>query len=152
QVSGKYDIAHFDRERLQADIESDVATLKKIKDLVEPITPKRDAKLQKLIAWLDEQPLLRQNKLLIFTQFSDTGEYLHENLQAKYQRLEFADSRRSDLTGVVRRFAPVANKVPAGELESKGPIQILIATDVLSEGLNLQDAAYILNYDLHWNP
>ena len=149
-VSGKYDIAKFDRERLQKDIESDVATLKKIKDTVDPITPERDAKLQRLIAWLDEQPLLRQHKLLIFTQFSDTGEYLRENLQEKYRNLEFADSNRSDLIGVIRRFAPIANNVPAGKVTE--PIQILVATDVLSEGLNLQDAAYILNYDLHWNP
>src|SRR5581483_10747753 len=152
QVSGKYDIAHFDRKRLQDDIESDVVTLKKIKDLVEPITPERDAKLQRLIKWLDEEALLRQHKLLIFTQFSDTGKYLHDNLRGKFRNLEFADSTRSDLTSVVRRFAPIANKVPAGELESKGQIQILIATDVLSKGLNLQNAAYILNYDLHWNP
>lgn len=149
-VSGKYDIAKFDRERLQKDIESDVETLKKIKDTVDPITPERDAKLQRLIAWLDEQPLLRQHKLLIFTQFSDTGEYLRENLQEKYRSLEFADSSRSDLIGVIRRFAPIANNVPAGKVTE--PIQILVATDVLSEGLNLQDAAYILNYDLHWNP
>ena len=57
-ASGKYDIANFDRQRLQKDIESDVETLKKIKDTVDPITPERDAKLQRLIAWLDEQPLL----------------------------------------------------------------------------------------------
>src|ERR1051325_281382 len=149
-VSGKYDIARFDRERLQEDIESDVETLKKIKDTVDPITPERDAKLQRLIAWLDEQPLLRQHKLLIFTQFSDTGEYLRENLQEKYRSLEFADSNRSDLIGVIRRFAPIANNVPAGKVTE--PILILVASDVLSEGLNLQDAAYILNYDLHWNP
>src|SRR5437667_3206342 len=149
-ASGKYDIANFDRERLQKDIESDVHTLKQIKNLVDPITPEKDAKLQKLITWLDEQPLLRQHKLLIFTQFSDTGEYLYENLQEKYRSLEFADSNRSDLMTVIRRFAPIANNVPAGKVSE--PIQILVSTDVLSEGLNLQDAAYILNYDLHWNP
>ena len=149
-ASGKYDIVNFDRERLQKDIESDVHTLKQIKNLVDPITPEKDAKLQKLITWLDEQPLLRQHKLLIFTQFSDTGEYLYENLHEKYRSLEFADSSRSDLIGVIRRFAPIANNVPAGKVSE--PIQILVSTDVLSEGLNLQDAAYILNYDLHWNP
>jgi ERCC4-like helicases len=93
---------------------------------------------------------LRQHKLLIFTQFSDTGEYLYENLRKKYRSLEFADSNRSDLTTVIRRFAPIANNVPGGKATE--PIHILISTDVLSEGLNLQDAAYILNYDLHWNP
>ena len=88
-ASGKYDSANFDRKRLREDIESDVETLKEIKDTVDPITPERDAKLQKLMAWLDDQPLLRQHKLLIFTQFSDTGEYLYENLREKYRSLEF---------------------------------------------------------------
>ena len=150
KVSGKYDIVNFDHARLQKDIESDIETLKKIKNAVDPITPERDAKLQRLMGWLDEQPLLRQHKLLIFTQFSDTGEYLYENLREKYRSLEFADSNRSDLTTVIRRFAPIANNVPGGKATE--PIHILISTDVLSEGLNLQDAAYILNYDLHWNP
>jgi superfamily II DNA or RNA helicase len=150
KVSGKYDIANFDHNRLEKDIESDIETLKKIKNAVDPITPERDAKLQRLMGWLDEQPLLRQHKLLIFTQFSDTGEYLYENLRKKYRSLEFADSNRSDLTTVIRRFAPIANNVPGGKATE--PIHILISTDVLSEGLNLQDAAYILNYDLHWNP
>ncbi|HEV2046028.1 MAG TPA: helicase-related protein [Chthoniobacterales bacterium] len=149
-VSAKYDIKSFDRTRLEADITNDVHCLQKIRDAVEPITPAHDAKLQRLIKWLDEESLLRQHKLLVFTQFSDTGEYLYKNLRSKYRNLEFADSKRSDLTGVVRRFAPIANNVPGGNVEQ--PIQVLIATDVLSEGLNLQDAAYILNYDLHWNP
>lgn len=150
QVSGKYDIANFDWKKLEADIQSDVDTLKKIKDAVDPITPERDAKLQRLIKWLDEEALLRQHKLLIFTQFSDTGRYLYENLRGKFRNIEFADSHRADLTSVIRRFAPIANNVPAGKVTN--PINVLISTDILSEGLNLQDAAYILNYDLHWNP
>jgi superfamily II DNA/RNA helicase len=113
-------------------------------------TPARDAKLQRLIKWLDDESLLRQHKLLIFTQFSDTGGYLYKNLHKKYRNLEFADSNRTDLASVIRRFAPIANNVPAGKISE--PINVLISTDVLSEGLNLQDAAYILNYDLHWNP
>jgi superfamily II DNA/RNA helicase len=150
RVSGKYDIANFDRKRLEDDIQSDVDTLENIKDAVDPITPERDAKLQRLIKWLDDEALLRQHKLLIFTQFSDTGEYLYKNLHKKYRNLEFADSNRTDLASVIRRFAPIANNVPAGKI--RDPINVLISTDVLSEGLNLQDAAYILNYDLHWNP
>ena len=150
RVGGKYDVARFDVPRLTADIEADIATLRKIKKAVVPITAKQDAKLQRLIKWLDEEPLLRQHKLLIFTQFTDTGVYLRDHLRGKFKNLEFANSQRDDLDKIVRRFAPVANNVPAGEV--KDPIQVLIATDVLSEGLNLQDAAYILNYDLHWNP
>src|SRR5438445_13141321 len=137
-------MSNFDLERLQKNIRIDVDTLKQIKKLVDHITPEKDAKLQKLITWLDEQPLLRQHKLLIFTQFSDTGEYLYENLQEKYRSLEFADSNRSDLLTVIRRFAPIANNVPAGKVCE--PIHILVSTNVLSEGLDLQDADYILYY------
>ena len=150
KVGGKYDVASFDVPRLTADLEADLASLKKMKAAVAPITPKQDAKLQRLIKWLDDEPLLRQHKLLIFTQFTDTGIYLRNNLIGKFRNLEFANSKRDDLDKVVRRFAPIANNVPAGEV--KEPIHVLIATDVLSEGLNLQDAPYILNYDLHWNP
>ena len=150
KVGGKYDVAYFDVPKLTADIEADLASLKEMKAAVAPIKPSQDAKLQRLIKWLEDEPLLRQHKLLIFTQFTDTGVYLRDNLAGKVRNLEFANSKRDDLDKIVRRFAPVANNVPAGEI--KDPIHVLIATDVLSEGLNLQDAAYILNYDLHWNP
>ncbi|MHC5891945.1 phospholipase D-like domain-containing protein [Nostoc sp.] len=79
QVSGKYDLADFNGQRLQQHIEHDINILKKIQALVEPIAPDKDAKLQTLINWLDK-PILKDKKRLIFTQYADTAKYLYENL------------------------------------------------------------------------
>jgi superfamily II DNA/RNA helicase len=138
---------------LRRAVESDLATLEEMKQHAAPITPEKDAKLQRLLKWLDDEPLLRTHKLLIFTQYIDTAQYLTEQLRAAKIRppetIEHADSTRDDLQTLVTRFAPIANEAKA---PVKKPLHILVATDVLSEGLNLQDAALILNYDLHFNP
>ncbi len=153
QVSNKYDLADFDAERLQQHIEHDIKLLKKILALVEPITPDKDAKLQTLINWLSK-PNLQDKKRLIFTQYADSAKYLHENLNpgGKYDDIDVIYSgNNKNKARVVGRFAPNANKeykFKPGELE----LNTLIATDVLSEGLNLQDGDLIINYDLHWNP
>jgi superfamily II DNA or RNA helicase len=156
KLSGKYALADFrcDREvNLRGDVEADLATLQEMARHVEPITPREDAKLQRLLQWLDAEPLLRSHKLLIFTQYIDTAHYLAGQLQSAKIRppetIEHADSSRDDLQTLVSRFAPIANEA---RTPVKHPIHILVATDVLSEGLNLQDAALILNYDLHFNP
>ncbi|MEH2246444.1 helicase-related protein [Nostoc sp.] len=153
QVSGKYDLADFNGQKLQQHIEHDINLLQKIQALVEPITPNKDAKLQTLINWLDK-PILKDKKRLIFTQYADTAKYLHENLnpQGKQDDIDVIYSgSNKNKTRVIGRFAPKANKeykFKAGECE----INTLIATDVLAEGLNLQDGDLIINYDLHWNP
>lgn len=153
QVSGKYDLADFNGHKLQQHIEHDINLLKKIQVLVEPITPEKDAKLQTLINWLDK-PILKDRKRLIFTQYADTAKYLHENLnpQGKQNDIDVIYSgSNKNKSRVVGRFAPKANKeykFKPGESE----INPLIATDVLAEGLNLQDGDLIINYDLHWNP
>ena len=153
QVSGKYDLADFNGQKLQQHIEHDINLLKKIQALVEPITPDKDAKLQTLKDWLNK-PILKDKKRLIFTQYADTAKYLHENLnpQDKQDDIDVIYSgSNKNKTRVVGRFAPKANKeykFKPGESE----INTLIATDVLAEGLNLQDGDLIINYDLHWNP
>ncbi|MCS7338583.1 MAG: helicase-related protein, partial [Verrucomicrobiae bacterium] len=153
KLSEKYNLADFRVDDLRRDVQADLATLEEMARHAAPITPEKDAKLQRLLQWLDAEPLLRSHKLLIFTQYSDTARYLTEQLKlAKIRRpetIEYADSSRTDLQALVDRFAPVANEVKG---PIKNPIHILVATDVLSEGLNLQDAALILNYDLHFNP
>jgi superfamily II DNA/RNA helicase len=158
KLCGNYDVAdfRFDKEKnLRRDVEADLATLQEMARLVEPITPAKDAKLQRLLKWLDEEPLLRTHKLLIFTQYIDTSHYLTAQLNAAKVRpaeaIEYADSSRDDLQSLVSRFAPVANEV-TNPRHREPAINLLVATDVLSEGLNLQDAALILNYDLHFNP
>ncbi|MEH1932931.1 MAG: helicase-related protein [Nostoc sp.] len=153
QVSGKYNLADFNGQRLQQHIEHDINMLKKIQALVEPIAPDKDAKLQTLINWLDK-PILKDKKRLIFTQYADTAKYLYENLnpQGKQDDIDVIYSgSNKNKTRVVGRFAPKANKEYKFKL-GESEINTLIATDVLAEGLNLQDGDLIINYDLHWNP
>jgi hypothetical protein len=120
--------------------------------LVEPITPKQDDKLQTLIARLARPPL-SEGKVLIFTQYADTARYLWEQLDPSGKRgdIEVIYGGEKSKLRVVGRFAPKANpeyRRARGESE----IMTLVATDVLAEGLNLQDCDKIVNYDLHWNP
>ncbi|MFH7030638.1 MAG: helicase-related protein [Heteroscytonema crispum UTEX LB 1556] len=153
QVSNKYDLSDFDAERLQQHIEHDIKLLKNILDLVEPITPDKDTKLQTLIKWLSK-PNLREKKRLIFTQYADTAKYLFDNLNPDGKRDDIDviySGNSKNKARLVGRFAPNANKeykFKPGESE----LNTLIATDVLAEGLNLQDGDLIINYDLHWNP
>jgi superfamily II DNA/RNA helicase len=153
KLAEKYDPKDFRSADLRRDVESDLATLKEMAKHAEPITPEKDAKLQRLLKWLDDESLLRTHKLLIFTQYIDTAQYITEQLRAAKVRppetIEHADSSRDDLQTLITRFAPIANEAKA---PVKDLLHILVATDVLSEGLNLQDAALILNYDLHFNP
>lgn len=151
-LSGKYDIADFDAQRLGAHVAHDIELLGRILALVEPIGPDRDAKLQTLLRKLAEPPL-KQGKRLLFTQYTDTADYLYRNLNPAESRPDIAvvSSGDKNKTSVVRRFAPKANPElhwRAGETK----LDTVIATDVLSEGLNLQDCDKIINYDLHWNP
>jgi len=151
-VCGRYDINDFHSDKLKADIEHDLKLLKKILELVMPITPEQDAKLQKLKSELAKQPL-KDGKRLIFTQYADTARYLYDNLNpgGKRDDIDVIFSGDKSKARIVGRFAPKANpeyQFTAGEKE----LFTVIATDVLAEGLNLQDCDNIINYDLHWNP
>lgn len=114
----------------------------------EPDTEKDD-KLQQLLGLLKSDPY---EKRLIFTEFCDTARYLYTQLQnAGVEDIAQIDSRRKvNREEVIERFSPFYNgKTP---YQSGEPVNTLITTDVLAEGLNLQDASVIINYDLHWNP
>lgn len=116
---------------------------------------KHDDKLKKLIRLLNSKELADE-KVLIFTEFADTARYLMQQLQAEHFENVFAVDSGTKLNRaeVIRRFAPYYNGSSSGELAEKGidETRILISTDVLSEGLNLQDATKMINYDIHWNP
>jgi Helicase conserved C-terminal domain/PLD-like domain len=151
-VSSRYEAAHFDVERLREHIEHDIELLKRILRLVKPITPDKDAKLQTLLSRLAKAPL-KQGKRLIFTEYADTARYLYENLNPGDKRddIDVIFSSDKSKARVVGRFAPLSNPeyvAQAGESE----LNIVVATDVLAEGLNLQDCDKVVNYDLHWNP
>ena len=113
----------------------------------EPAT-EQDDKLQQLLNLLKKHP---NEKLLIFTEFCDTARYLYQQLRyANFEDIEQIDSRRKvNREEIIERFSPCYNEKSP---ESVVPVQTLITTDVLAEGLNLQDASIIVNYDLHWNP
>ena len=151
-MSGRYDIKDFDQAKLREHIEADKKLLEHILGLVELITPENDAKLQRLFSRMKGEPL-NSGKCIIFTQYADTARYLYENLNPGSKKPDIdviygADKSKSRMAG---RFAPKANpefRFRKGESE----IRILVSTDVLSEGLNLQDGDKVINYDLHWNP
>jgi superfamily II DNA or RNA helicase len=118
--------------------------------------PKQDDKLKALVKLLKTDPVMRTHKVLIFSEFADTAHYLRDQLREQgIDGVEEVDStthgRREE---IIRRFAPYYNGSSSAELAAKGlkETRILISTDVLSEGLNLQDATRLINYDLHWNP
>ncbi len=117
--------------------------------------PKHDDKLQKLIRVLKSKDLAGQ-KVLIFTEFADTARYLRHQLEeANIDGVAQVDSAtKTNRADVIKRFSPYYNGTSSAELAKEGrkEIRVLISTDVLSEGLNLQDASRMINYDIHWNP
>ena len=115
----------------------------------------KDDKLSALVRLLKEKPL-NNNKVLIFTQYRDTARYLFRELKKRLpsRSIEEIDSTsKKDREEVIKRFAPYYNcKTEERADYLAKPIDVLVSTDVLSEGLNLQDANLLINYDLHWNP
>jgi HKD family nuclease/superfamily II DNA or RNA helicase len=151
-VSQRYDAKDFDTKTLRDHIGHDIELLKTIRKLVEPITPEKDAKFQTLRARLADKPL-KNAKRLIFTQYADTAKYLYANLNPgdRLPDMEVIYSGDKSKARVVGRFAPKANPeyhFAKEEVE----LMTVVATDVLAEGLNLQDCDNVINYDLHWNP
>ena len=140
--------------------------LLKMKD----ITPEHDSKLQMLIENIREKfcnPINGNNKkILIFTAFSDTAEYLYNNLAPAiaerhnlHTGLVTGDTIRStvkkagsDFNTILSIFSPISKEKDKLYPEIKENIDVLIATDCISEGQNLQDCDYLINYDIHWNP
>ncbi|MCG3209817.1 MAG: RNA polymerase-associated protein RapA [Anaerolineae bacterium] len=117
--------------------------------------PSHDDKLQALITLLQTHPVLKEHKVLIFTEYMATARYLEVELKkAGIGPLLQVDSARQNQSSAVHAFSPYYNESSSAELKTQGmtEVRLLIATDVLSEGLNLQDATCIINYDLHWNP
>ncbi len=152
-VSDKYSIEDFDAAKLKKHISHDLDILQRIQQLVSPITPAQDAKLQTLKEWL-EKPEIKGKKQIIFTQYADTAQYLYDQLTIDNDRQDIEvihSNNGKDKGRLVQRFAPRANdhyQLKSGETK----LNTLIATDILAEGLNLQDGDMIINYDLHWNP
>ncbi len=153
------DPQQYDLGRIREALGHDVARLSEIWERVEGITPERDAKLQRIKALLAED--LQGKKVVLFAYYRDTARYLHRELQKDDRFLAAAgDPRIAIMDGSVDpatrthrlvHFAPVANGCPE-LVGTEEEIDLMISTDVLSEGQNLQDCGHLVNYDLHWNP
>ena len=118
--------------------------------------PTHDDKLRALVRLLKSDPVLKGHKVLIFSEYMATARYLKQELEAAgLKNVDQVDSAsKRDRGEIIRQFAPYYNESSSGKLEAEGlkETRILVSTDVLSEGLNLQDATRLINYDLHWNP
>jgi superfamily II DNA or RNA helicase len=140
-------------------LEGDCNVLTEIlRGLYAVIDPSTDAKLNAFVAKIQSTPRLRNDKIVVFSEFKDTARYLETELRKRLKVKEIVevDSGRNvgNREKVIKRFAPYYNCDTPEDLAAalKEPIRVLVSTDVLSEGLNLQDANIIVNYDLHWNP
>jgi superfamily II DNA or RNA helicase len=122
-----------------------------IEDLMD-IDPAKDDKINALKKILREDKRLAGKKVIIFSEFRSTARYIERELRKdKFPGMfELDGQSQVDRREVIERFAPYYNGKSSGEV--KDEIQLLIATDVLAEGLNLQDATCLINYELHWNP
>lgn len=167
----KIDLADMDYKTWRDELQHDADTLELLTLMIADVTPEHDLKLQTLLHLLDEKmkhPINEGNKkVLIFSAFSDTAEYLYDQVSA-YMKSNYGldtavitgsiDGRttikglKATLNNVLTCFSPISKSRDVLMPDSTKEIDILIATDCISEGQNLQDCDYLVNYDIHWNP
>lgn len=159
-----------DRVRWQQDLIEDRNRLATLLSAARSVSAERDAKLsalKELITRKVQAPINGENrKMLLFTAFADTADYLYREL-AEWGRATLGihtavvtgtgankttlQSLRSDMSSILSAFSPRSKERPQ-ELAGEGEIDLLIGTDCISEGQNLQDCDFLVNYDIHWNP
>ncbi len=164
------DLADMDYLSWRTALAKDKETLDLLDYMVADITPEHDSKLQDLLKTLAEKiehPLNAGNKkVIIFTAFSDTAEYLYTHV-SRFVKDRFGldtamitgtvEGRTTlrkplhDMNTVLTCFSPISKRKDLLS-EDPGSIDVLVATDCISEGQNLQDCDYLINYDIHWNP
>ena len=152
QIESQYDIAAFNVKEWKADIDEDIDKLSIIKGrLVE--SSKHTSVDDKLHTLVDLIKGLDSKKILIFSESAITVKYITEYMQNKLPKYRIAhiDSKQNARakTTAVNRFDPENNQA---DIKKEDQIDILVSTDVLSEGVNLQIAKVVINYDFHWNP
>ena len=167
----KIELADMDWKSWRKELQQDADVLELLTLMVADITPEHDTKLQELLRLLDEKitnPINPNNKkVLIFSAFSDTAEYLYDHV-SRYIKDKYGldtavitgsiDGRttikgfQATLNNVLTCFSPISKDRDVLMPNSRNEIDILIATDCISEGQNLQDCDYLINYDIHWNP
>lgn len=167
----KIELADMDYKSWRTGLKVDADVLELLTLMVADITPEHDSKLQELLKLVSEKienPINPGNKkVLIFSAFSDTAEYLYDNVSAYIKDKYGLDTAvitgsidgkttikgfRATLNNVLTCFSPISKDRDVLMPGSNTEIDILIATDCISEGQNLQDCDYLVNYDIHWNP
>ena len=141
----KYDSKDF-REDFKYDLQHDYEVLLQIKRLWQDV--KRDPKLLKFIKEMDNNPILKNNHVIIFTESKETAEYLCNSLEKYYKKkilLFTGDSKETVRDEVIQNF-------DARSKQKKNEYRILVTTEVLSEGVNLHRSNVVVNYDIPWNP
>ena len=165
-----YRLRELDLPRWRADLENDRDTLRAARERVAAVGPDRDGKLRELRRLLRERaekPTTDADgkpnrRVLVFTTFKDTAKYLYRNLEPLAAELGLgaawvagdetgATAGGTDFHEILTNFAPRARGRPPTEKEATN-LDLLIATDCISEGQNLQDCDLVVNYDIHWNP
>lgn len=164
-------ISDVDKIKWKQDLQNDLDKLEELLEVSLQIDAKRDKKLQILkdnIAQKVTNPFNPNNKkVIIFTAFADTAEYLYANIH-KWIKNEYGlesclitgsgnnkttlSTKNKDLNALLTHFSPISKSRDKSYPEATKEIDILIATDCISEGQNLQDCDYLVNYDIHWNP
>jgi len=168
-----FNLAHLHLDEWLKDLRADKAQLNLLAISAKDVTPDRDAKLAELKALIHQKvtnPTTNQDgepnrKVLVFTAFADTAMYLYDNLQAWASELGIHSALvtgsgpnrttlgRNEFNHLLTNFSPRAKKRRQMEsMPQDAEIDLLIATDCISEGQNLQDCDYLVNYDIHWNP
>lgn len=145
----KYKFEAFNIEKLTADIQNDIEIFETIDGLIHRLTWKTDDKLQRLQKLLDNE--YSGKKVIIFSEFAATARYLNDYLKWKGNK-EQTDSTIGNSIECARRFDPDNNPSNEPRIKKSEETSLLITTDVLSEGMNLQAGEVIINYDFHWNP
>lgn len=167
----KINLRDMDYVSWRRDLKADQEVLELLILMLKDITPEHDMKLQQLVADLKnkfEHPINGSNKkVLIFTAFADTANYLYEQLSSRI--LNDCGLHTALITGstegkctlpklkctfndILTYFSPLSKDWDAIHPNDTREIDVLIATDCISEGQNLQDCDYLINYDIHWNP
>lgn len=165
----KFDLADLRLNDWLADLKKDKEALIDLYNNAVAVTPERDAKLKDL-KWLIEEkighPINGNNKkLIVFTAFADTAQYLYQCLKDWVRHdlglhiaqvtgaLTQTTFGKNDYASILTNFSPVSkNRAKMKSMHQEGEIDVLIASDCISEGQNLQDCDYLINYDIHWNP
>jgi len=151
-VDETINVTDFDIRAMLDDTLLDMEVLAEFIQDIKEIKPENDDKIQELVRTLKEEEHLIGKKVIIFTEFRATAQYIYKELvRCGFNNIAEVDGQsKVNRHVLVQRFAPYYNDKSSSEV--KDEIDVLVATDVLAEGLNLQDASCLINYELHWNP